>query len=100
MTNRKHRVNLTLKTDMNSLLDDLAELTGVPKARLVADFLDEAEPALKTMRKALRTANNSREKLPYALAELVADANVKTAIMNQEMAEIFSKQANWEDNDD
>lgn len=93
MPSQKKRINLTVDDDMNKLLDDLAELTETPKARLIMNFLREAEPALKTMRKALITAQKSRDKIPFALAELASDANARVAIINAQMADVI--QTDW-----
>lgn len=100
MPTKKHRINLTVDDDLNKLLSELSELTKTPKARLVVDFLKEAEPAFKTMRKGLLMARNSRDKLPHVLLDLASHANEQTAVINKEMAKLMSKQQDWVDADD
>lgn len=100
MPTKKQRINLTVDDDMNALFDDLAKLTGVPKTRLIMDFLREAEPAFRTMKKGLLMAKNSREKLPSVFIDLASQANQQTAIINKELAEMMSAQTDWVQKDD
>lgn len=100
MPTKKQRINLTVDDDMNALFDDLAKLTGVPKTRLIMDFLREAEPAFRTMKKGLLMAKNSREKLPSVFIDLASQANQQTAIINKELAEMMSSQMDWVQKDD
>ena len=51
MPTKKARINLTVEDDMNQLLDELAILTGVPKTRLVMDFITDLKPVLLDMKK-------------------------------------------------
>lgn len=95
MPSKKTRINLTVDDDMNQLFDDISKLTGTPKATLIMDFLVEAKPALIAMRRGLKMAKNSRERLPYAMLDLAVQANEQTAIINKEMADILSKQSDW-----
>lgn len=100
MPTKKHRINLTVDDEMNTLFQELAELTGVPKTRLIMDFLKEAEPVFRTMKDGLLMANNSRDKLPLLLVDLASKANEHTAIMNKEVADLLAKQIDLDLNND
>lgn len=100
MPSRKTRINLTVEDDMNQLFQELSDLTGVPKARLIMDFLVEAKPAFLAMKRGLKMVKSSREKLPSVMLDLIAQANEQTAVMNKEMSDILSKQMDWVEKDD
>lgn len=95
MPTQKPRINLTLDDDMNKLFDELAELTGKPKATFIRDILEEMAPVLKDMRNGLAHAKHSRDNLPAFLAKMASTANEKTAYINAEMADILKKQQDW-----
>lgn len=98
MPSQKKRINLTVDDEINSLLDDLAELTGRPKATIIMDMLKEAVPTLKTVRKGLIMAKNSRDKLPIVFAEFASDINSRTATINNDLAVLM--QTDWVDDND
>lgn len=58
------RVNLTLSTEMNDLLAELAELTGRPKAVIVRDFLHDIQPAMEMTRDGLRALKDNKSVSP------------------------------------
>lgn len=91
MPTKKARINLTVEDDMNQLLDELAILTGVPKTRLVMDFITDLKPVLLDMKKGLELAKTSRESLPAVLASMVSKANEQTAFINKEFSEMLSE---------
>lgn len=93
MPSKKARINLTVDADMNELLDDLARLTGIPKSRLVMDFIIELKPTLLDIRNGLELAKKSRDSLPEVLASIVARTNSQVGDMNKDYAEYLqSKQ--------
>lgn len=91
MPTKKHRINLTVDDDMNALFDELSELTSTPKARLIMDFLKEAEPALRTIKHGLLMAKSSRENMPSVLLDLASQANQQTAMINRDLADLLKQ---------
>lgn len=99
MPTQKPRINLTLDDEMNVLFDDLASLTGTPKARLIRELLVEMKPVLVDMRDGLSQAKHSRDNIPVVLARMASRANEKVALINSEMAD-FLKQSDWVSSND
>lgn len=90
MPSQKPRLNLTLDDDLNELITDLSKLMGIPKTRIITDFLKDVKPALTDLRDALQLAKDKKSVVPQ-LARLAANANNKTSIINDEMAEMLKQ---------
>jgi len=90
MPSQKPRLNLTLDDDLNELITDLSKLMGVPKTKVITDFLKDVKPALTDLRDALQLAKDKKSVVPQ-LARLAANANSKTSIINDEMAEMLKQ---------
>lgn len=98
MPSNKTRINLTVDSELNELLDNVARLTGTPKARFVLEILNDVKPMLVELVSALESANEKKDYIPN-LARMSALANAKTAIINNEMSEIYSNQLDWVEGD-
>lgn len=98
MPSQKSRINLTVDNELNTLLDDVARLTGTPKARFVLEILNDVKPMLVELVDALESANKKKDYIPN-LARMSALANAKTSIINSEMAELYSGQLDWVEGD-
>ena len=98
MPSQKPRLNLTLDEDINDVITDLAELMDIPKTRVITNLLKDTLPVMVEIRDALRLANDKKSVIP-SLARIAANANNKTGIINNEMAELF-KQYDSGANDD
>lgn len=90
MPSQKPRLNLTLDEDLNDLIIDLSDLLGIPKTRVITDFLKDVQPALIDLRDALQLAKEKKSVVPQ-LTRLAANANTKTSIINKEMAEMLKQ---------
>ena len=65
MPTNKPRLNLSLDTDMNELIAELAALQGIPKATLVTDYLDMLRPHMIEIRDAIRMVNEKKDPSPH-----------------------------------
>ena len=88
MPTQKNRINLTLDDDLFVLIDDLSNLTGTPKAKLVSELIRDCYPALDMVRKSLKDIEAQKKALPH-LARLSAHANIEMAKVNLQMADLF-----------
>ena len=88
MPTQKKRVALTVPDDINLLLDKLADLTQVPKTRLIIDMLEEYAPILDRTISALESIKNDKQnstQLAKKFAqELVLDATDKLGLIARE----------------
>ncbi|MGP5532974.1 hypothetical protein ACTXMK_14605 [Psychrobacter celer] len=64
MPTNKPRLNLSLDTDMNELIAELAALQGIPKATLVVQYLDMLRPHMVEIRDAIRMVNDKKDPSP------------------------------------
>lgn len=93
MPSQKPRIALTVDNDLNSLLEELSQLTKQPKSKIIVDMLRDAEPHLKEIVNALKMVQdtkNSKDAISV-LARLSALANQQVAIVNNEMANLYSE---------
>lgn len=88
MPTQKKRIALTVPDDINALLDKLANLTEVPKTRLIIDMLEEYAPILDRTISALESIKNDKQnstQLAKKFAqELVLDATDKLGLIARE----------------
>ena len=65
MPTNKPRLNLSLDTDMNELIAELAALQGIPKATLVVQYLDMLRPHMVEIIDAIRMVNEKKDPSPH-----------------------------------
>lgn len=94
MPSNKARVNLTVDDELNALLDDVARLTGIPKARYIVQILQDIKPMLNELVDALEQAEQQKSVLPN-LARLSAIANAQTSKINSDMSALYENQIDW-----
>ena len=61
LPSQKPRLNLTLPDSLNDVINDLAELQGIPKTRVITEILLEIEPMLKQTAEALKAVKENKE---------------------------------------
>lgn len=91
MPSQKPRIALTVDEDLNNLLQELSELTKVPKTKIIVDMLTDAQPHLREIVIALRAVHdkkNSKDAIAI-LGRLSALANEQVAVVNNEMANLY-----------
>lgn len=96
MPSQKPRIALTVDEDLNALLEELSQLTKTPKSRIIVEMLRDAEPHLREIVVALKMVQdtkNSHDAIAV-LARLSALANQQVAIVNNEMANLYSEKNN------
>lgn len=54
------RVALTVPKSLNSVLDEISDLQGIPKSKVILNILLEMEPQLNYFREALLAAKNGK----------------------------------------
>lgn len=64
MPSRKPRIALTVPDELNSLLDRVADLTGIPKTKLIIEILEESTPVFEQMLSALEQIKQSKKNAP------------------------------------
>jgi hypothetical protein len=64
MPSQKPRIALTVPDDINVLLDRVADLTGIPKTKLIVGILEESRPVFEQMLSALEQIKQSKENAP------------------------------------
>ena len=60
MPSQKPRIALTVDNDLNSLLEELSQLTKQPKSKIIVDMLRDAEPHLKEIVNALKMVQDTK----------------------------------------
>ena len=71
MSNKTTRINLTVDSDMNELLTELAALQGIPKTTLVYDYLKMLRPHLVEIRDAIQAVNDKKDPSPHLRKMLI-----------------------------
>jgi hypothetical protein len=56
----KTRINLTVSSDFDQLLADIAMYQKVPKTRVIMDILNEVQPILEAMRDSYEDIHNGK----------------------------------------
>ena len=70
------RVALTVPKSLNSVLDEISDLQGIPKSKVILNILLEMEPQLNYFREALLAAKNGKN--PNAiLNNMLSDAFIQ-----------------------
>jgi len=54
------RVGLSVPPDLNNILEDLSELQGIPKTKVITSLLIELQPQLSLYRDALKAAKEGQ----------------------------------------
>lgn len=96
MPSKKARINLTVDDDLNEVLKSLSNLMGEPKSTIAVGFLRDLMPIFLELEKSLKRTKELQDNLPE-LARWTAMANKQTAIMNNEMAQIWQDRAKQDD---
>lgn len=93
MATRKNRIAISVTDDLNDLLNKLSDLSGQPKSKIILDMVEDAQPYLEEIIKALEMAKNAKDSLQPVtlLADLANLANEQMNIINDEMAKIEEK---------
>lgn len=93
MATRKNRIAISVTDDLNDLLTKLSNLSGQPKSKIILDMVEDAQPYLEEIIKALEMAKNAKDsRQPVTLlADLANLANEQMSIINDEMAKIGEK---------
>lgn len=93
MATRKNRIAISVTDDLNDLLNKLSNLSGQPKSKIILDMVEDAQPFLEDIIKALEMAKNAKDSLQPVtlLADLANLANEQMNIINDEMAKIEEK---------
>ncbi|TDL30255.1 hypothetical protein E2R51_19520 [Jeotgalibacillus sp. S-D1] len=76
------RVNLSLKPDLNDLIEELSELSGQSKAGFIRNFLQEMKPALEITRDGLKVIKD-KENATNVLANMFDLADLKVDELKQ-----------------
>lgn len=64
MPSRKPRVALTIPDDLNDLLDNVSDLSGTPKTKLIVEMLEQYSPVLEQVLSAMQQIKADKEKAP------------------------------------
>lgn len=88
---RQNRIALTISDEENAILEEISNLTGRPKTKLITEVLRDIMPMYKEMLVSLKEIRDTKEALPV-LARWTAYANSQVALMNHEMADFYSKE--------
>lgn len=56
----KTRINLTVSTDLDKILSDIAMYQKVPKTRIIMDILHEVHPILEAMRDSYKDIHDGK----------------------------------------
>lgn len=93
MATRKNRIAISVTDDLNDLLNKLSALSGQPKSKIILDMVEDAQPFLEDIIKALEMAKNAKDsRQPVTLlADLAKLANEQMNIINDEMAKVQEK---------
>jgi len=76
------RINLSVDKEMDSLLAELADLTGRPKTSIVKDFLYNMKPAMEMTRDGLKALKDNKSISP-ALQNMINLAEDGMKEMNE-----------------
>lgn len=79
MPSQKPRVALTLPDDLNSILDQLSEMQGIPKTKLITQLLVDFKPffeqSLEALKQIQADKDNATTIAKSYIAEMLLDAN-------------------------
>lgn len=92
MPSRKPRIALTVPDEINNTLDRMADLTGVPKTKLIIEMLEEYVPILERAVVLLEQIHADKENAAeiarkYA-QELILDTNDKLGVIAREAKDL------------
>lgn len=93
MPTKKRRVALTVDDDLDAVLQELSRLTKTPKSTIIVDLLKDAMPHLQEIVNALNLIEDKKSVIPV-MSKLTALANQQVAIVNNEMANLYSENNN------
>ena len=87
MPTNKPRLNLSLDTDMNELIAELAALQGIPKATLVVQYLDMLRPHMVEIIDAIRMVNEKKDPSPHLRKMLLDGQQDLFDVINKEFTD-------------
>ena len=61
MPAKNPRTNLTLPSDLDAVITELASLQGTAKAKIITELLLEVQPVLEQMRDALKAVHENKD---------------------------------------
>jgi hypothetical protein len=70
----RRRVQVTLSAETWALVEEVSELTGQPKAQLLAEIFDEALPAIRNTMEALRIVKQQPREAQRLMQNFAAGA--------------------------
>ena len=90
MTQRTHRINLTIPAEVHDALKDYAEFLGKPVATVAGDLIREMHPSMLAVSKAMKKAKKSKEKGIEELRKIVLQEIAATAqLASTDQADLF-----------
>jgi transketolase C-terminal domain/subunit len=75
MATNKPRTIISLDEDLHQLISDIAELRGMPRSKVITEFLDECKPQFQVVRQALQSIKaNEKPDLQAVLMQMLGDS--------------------------
>lgn len=75
MPTTKPRTIISLDEDLHQLISEIAELRGIPRSKIITEFLDECKPQFQIIRQALHDIkNNDKPDLQNILIQMLGDS--------------------------
>lgn len=93
MPTKKPRVMLTVPDDLNDLLEELSDLQGMVKTKLIIDLLIQIKPILEANRDALKAVKEGISPQDALLA-LIGSAFSDLGDFGEELKQVSKKNAN------
>ena len=87
---QNRRVVLTVKPELDSILDNIARLKGQPKSRVIVEMLENAKPILFAISDMLESANDA-EKAYYNALKLSYVVNSELGDVNKQMFDALNQ---------
>jgi len=91
MPSRKPRVALTLPDDLNDTLEQLSEIQGIPKTKLITELLVDFHPVFKQSLDALLKIQSDRDNATNIAKNFAADMILNAADLMGDLAKEVKK---------
>ena len=94
MATRKNRIAISVTDELNDLLTRLSNLSGQPKYKIILEMVEDTQPYLEEIVKALEMAENAKDsrKPVSLLSDFAKLANEQMSIINNELSNAQEKQ--------
>lgn len=94
MATRKNRIAISVTDELNDLLTRLSNLSGQPKSKIILEMVEDTQPYLEEIVKALEMAENAKDsrKPVSLLSDFAKLANEQMSIINNELSNAQEKQ--------